>query len=62
MDRPKMGRFLRYVASSFIPNAFQVGSLGMAVVAAYDVSRPLGHLAMAVGFGLIGYATDGGKR
>lgn len=62
MDWPNLGRSLRSVASSFVPNVFQVGSLGMAVIAAYDVARPVGHLALAVGLGLIGHATDGGKR
>ncbi|MEU3618855.1 hypothetical protein ACWD3J_15350 [Streptomyces sp. NPDC002755] len=62
MERPDVGRLLRSVVNSFVPNVFQVGSLGMAVVAAYDVARPLGHLALAVGLGLIGHATDGGKR
>jgi hypothetical protein len=62
MDRPLLGRSLRSVASSFVPNVFQVGSLAFAVTAAYDVARPLGHFAMAVCLGLVGYATDGGKR
>jgi hypothetical protein len=62
MDRPKLGRSLRSVASSFVPNVFQVGSLGFIAASAYDVARPLGHFAVAVCLGLIGYATDGGKR
>jgi hypothetical protein len=62
MDRPNLGRSLRSVASSFVPNVFQVGSLAMGVTAAYDVARPLGHLALAVCLGLVGYATDRGKR
>jgi hypothetical protein len=62
MDRPNLGRSLRSVANSFVPNVFQVGSLGFISVAAYDVARPLGHFAVAVCLGLIGYATDGGKR
>jgi hypothetical protein len=63
MDRPNLGRSLRSVASSFVPNVFQVGSLGFVAAAAYDVARPLGHFAVAVCLGLIGYATDhGGKR
>ncbi|WP_276611364.1 hypothetical protein [Streptomyces sp. A1547] len=39
-----------------------MGSLGFVAVAAYDVARPLGHFAVAVCLGLIGYAADGGKR
>jgi hypothetical protein len=62
MDRPNLGRSLRSVASSFVPNVFQVGSLTFGAMAAYDVARPLGHFAVAVCLGLIGYATDGGKR
>lgn len=62
MDRPNLGRSLRSVVFSFAPNVFQVGSLGFAAAAAYDVARPLGHLAVAVCLGLVGYATDGGKR
>lgn len=62
MDRPKMGRVLRSVVNSFVPNTFQVGALGMVAVAAYDVARPLGHIALAVCLGLIGHAMDGGKR
>jgi hypothetical protein len=62
MNRPNLGRFLRSVASSFVPNVFQLGSLTFGVLAAYDVARPLGHLAVAVCLGLVGYATDGGKR
>lgn len=62
MDRPKMGRFLRSVVTSFAPNTFQVGALGMAAVAAYDIARPLGHFVLAVVLGLIGHAMDGGKR
>ncbi|MFC7979502.1 hypothetical protein ACFUT3_30255 [Streptomyces cinereoruber] len=62
MDRPKLGRSLRNVANAFVPNVFQVGSLGFAAAAAYDVARPLGHFAVALCLGLIGYATDGGKR
>lgn len=62
MDRPKLVRSLRNVASRFVPNVFQVGSFGFLAASAYDVARPLGHLAMAVCLGLIGYATDGGKR
>jgi hypothetical protein len=62
MDRPNLGRFLRSVASAFVPNVFQLGSLAFGVLAAYDVARPLGHLAVAVCLGLVGYATDGGKR
>lgn len=62
MDRPNLGRSLRSIANSLVPNVFQVGSLGFVAVAAYDVARPLGHFAVAVGLGLIGYAADGGKR
>jgi hypothetical protein len=62
MDRPNLGRSLRSVANSFVPNVFQVGSLGFLAASAYDVARPLGHFAVAVCLGLIGYATDGGKR
>ena len=62
MDRPNLGRSLRSVVSAFVPNVFQAGSLAMGVIAAYDVARPLGHLALAVCFGLVGYAADGGKR
>jgi hypothetical protein len=62
MDRPKLGRSLRSVASSFVPNVFQVGALSFGALAAYDVARPLGHIAVAVCLGLVGYATDGGKR
>ncbi len=62
MDRPKLGRSLRNAASAFVPNVFQVGSLGFLAAAAYDVARPLGHFAVAVCLGLVGYATDGGKR
>jgi hypothetical protein len=35
-------------------NAFQAGSLAVAAVAAYDVARPLGHLAVALALGLVG--------
>ncbi|MFD3464796.1 hypothetical protein ACFWWM_00210 [Streptomyces sp. NPDC058682] len=62
MDWPNLGRSLRTVASSFVPNVFQVGSLAFVAVAAYDVARPFGHFAVAVCLGLVGYATDRGKR
>jgi hypothetical protein len=55
-------RSLLSAVTHHTPTAFQAGSLGFVALAAYDVARPLGHLAVALGLGLIGYAADGGKR
>ena len=63
MDRlAKAGRSLRSVVPTVVPNAFQAGSLAFGALAAYDVARPLGHLAVALCLGLIGHGMDGGKR
>lgn len=56
------GRSFLSAVTSHVPNAFQAGSLSFVALAAYDVARPLGHLAVALGLGLVGYAMDGGKR
>lgn len=55
-------RSLLSAVTSHVPTAFQVSSLSFAALAAYDIARPLGHVAVAVGLGLVGYALDGGKR
>lgn len=51
-------RSLLSAVSDHMPTAFQVGSLSFVALAAYDLARPLGHLAVALGLGLIGYAAD----
>lgn len=58
----KLSRSLVTSLTAQVPNAFQLGAFGFGVTAAYDVARPLGHLAAAVALGLIGKAMDGGKR
>jgi hypothetical protein len=46
-------------ARAAIPNAFQAGSLAVAAIAAYDIARPLGHLAVALTLGLVGRTLEG---
>ena len=58
----KAGRLFLSAVTSLVPTAFQAGSLSFVALAAYDVARPLGHLAVAIGLGVVGYAYDGGKR
>jgi hypothetical protein len=58
----KFSRSLVSTVSALAPNALQLSAFGFGVTAAYDVSRPLGHVVAGISLGLIGRVLDGGKR